>query len=111
STRPPYPTPSRSLVDEQHFVPRLSAVGSAEDAAVRLRPIAVTQNASQHDVRIARIDLHAADATYLLQSHQRPGIAGVEGFVDPLSYGDVAADERFTSPRPYDVRIARRHRQ
>ena len=102
---------ARVFVDEKHFVPRFSAVAAAEDAALWLRSVGVAQRAREHDVWIARVDLHAADTACLLQSHQRPGLAGVHGFVNTLSHGDVAADERFAGPRPHDIRIARRYCQ
>src|SRR5271165_2203502 len=57
------------LVHEEHFVPRFSAVASAEDAALRLRPIGMAHRASQDYVWIARVDLHATDTAHLLQSH------------------------------------------
>src|SRR5882757_1317951 len=66
------------FIDEQHFVPRFSAVSGSEYAAVRLRSIGMAQSARQHHVWIARVNLHAADASGLLQSHQRPGLASVE---------------------------------
>src|SRR5437016_7665710 len=65
---------ARVLVDEEHFIPGLSAVCGAEDAALRLRPVGVAQRARQHDVWIARVDFHAADTAYLIQSNQRPGL-------------------------------------
>src|SRR5712675_3705749 len=53
----PHVRAARVLVDKQHFVPSLSTINSAEDPALRLRPISVAQRASQHDVWIPRINL------------------------------------------------------
>ncbi len=57
------------FVDEEDFVPGLAAIGGAIYAALRLRPVGVAERARQHDVGIARIDLHAANAAGFFQSH------------------------------------------
>src|ERR1700693_3390586 len=99
------------FVHEQNLVPSFATISGAEDAALGLRPIGVAQRAGQDDVRIARIDLHAADASGLFEAHQGPVLARVDGLVNPLAHGDVAADERFAGARPDDVGICRRDRQ
>ena len=98
------------LVDEQRRSPGLAAVGRAEDAALRLRPVGVAERAREHDVRIRRIDDEARDAAGLLEAHQRPGLAGVGGLVDALPDRDVAADAwpRRCRPRRRSGRTARR---
>src|SRR6202022_444273 len=91
-----------------HLAPGLAAVRRSEDTALRLRTVSMTQRAGQNDIRITRVDQHAADSPGLLETHQVPGFAGVTGLVDPGAHRNMAADEGLPGPCPNRVGIARR---
>src|SRR5262249_36368082 len=99
------------FVDLQDLLPRLPAVCGAEDSALRLCSVGVAERAGKDDIRIARIDEHAADAAGLLESHQSPRLASIERAIDTYSDGDVAADERLAGAGPDDVGVGRGDRE
>src|SRR5205823_10697812 len=49
------------LVLVQHLLERLAAVGGAEDAALRVRAVRVTEDGDEEAVRIARVDGDGGD--------------------------------------------------
>jgi hypothetical protein len=67
----------------------------------------VPERAREHHVGISRIDHDAPDAAGHLETGVRPCLAGVGRLVDTVTDRDVAANERFTSAGPDDIRIGR----
>src|ERR1700730_3819874 len=90
------------LIGEENLLPGGAAVRRAEDAAVRLRRVGVAQGARKRDVGIVRIDDDASDAARLFEAHVFPRLSGVDGLVDAVADGDVAANERLAGAGPYD---------
>ena len=99
------------FIHKQHFLPVFPAIGGAEYTAIRLRSIGVAQGASQHDVRVMRVNHDIPDSSGLFQPHQLPGLPRVQRFVNPAADGNVASDKRLTGSRPHDIRIRRRDRE
>ena len=65
------------LVDEQGALPGLAAVGGAVHAALLLRTVGVAERAREHDLGIARVDQHAADAAGQIEPAVFPRAAGI----------------------------------
>ena len=96
------------LVDEEHALPVLAAVGRAIDAALLLRPGGAAERAREHDVGIVGMNDDAADAPCLRQAHVRPCLACVRGLVDAVAHHiDVADRPCLAGSRP-DRRWLRR---
>ena len=87
------------FIHKQHFLPVFPAIGGAEYTAIRLRSIGVAQGASQHDVRVMRVNHHIGDSAGFFQPHQLPGLPCVQRLVNPIANGNVAANERFPGSR------------
>ena len=97
------------LVDEEHAVPVLAAVGRAVDAALLLRRGDAPHDAREDDVGVRRMHEDAADAAGLVESHVRPRAAGVHRLVDAVAdHVAVANRPRFAGAGPDDVRIGGR---
>src|SRR5512132_2769459 len=82
---------ARVLVLVENLLPRLAAVGGAEDAAFRVRAEGVADRRDQHDVRITRVDDDRADLARVLQPDVVPGLAAVGRFIYAVAVGVVAA--------------------
>ena len=91
--------------------PGLAAIGGSENTPLGLRTVGVSQRTGQHHVRVLGIDHQTGNASRLLQSHERPRLARVEGLVDALADRDVAANLAFTRTGPDRIRIGSRNRQ
>src|SRR5258708_6695934 len=78
------------FVDEESPFPVLAAIDGAEDATFGLWTKSVPQRARDHDIGIARVHQDASEASGLLQPHQRPGLPGIDGFVDAGADRDMA---------------------
>src|SRR6185295_18481741 len=89
------------LVDEEHALPVLAAVGRAEDAALLLRCGDASDRAGKDDVGIGRMNEDAADAAGLVEAGLRPRLAGVERLVDAVAdHVAVANRPRLARARP-----------
>ncbi len=75
----------RVLVDEEHLGPGPTAIGGAEHAAIRLRPIAMALRARHDHVCVLGINDDARDSPGLFEAHQSPSLAGIHRFVDALA--------------------------
>ena len=102
---------ARVLVHEQDLLPGGAAVGGAEDAALRLRPVGVAQRTRERDVRVRGVHDKPRNPPRLLQPHERPRPPCVHGLVDALADRDVAADLALAGARPDHVGVRRGHRQ
>src|SRR5262249_41953735 len=96
------------LVDEQHLLPMLAAVGRAEDTFLSLRSRQPSGRADEDDVRVGRVDEHAGVAAGFVEAGVRPRASGVDRFVAAVA-DDVRVPNRprLTRARPDDVRIGR----
>ncbi len=101
---------ARVGVDEQHAVPRLTAVRRAIDAALLLRAGRPAQRADECDIGIGGMRDDAADASGFDEPDIFPRRTGVHGFVDTVT-GDVAGANRpgLARPGPHDAGIRARH--
>src|SRR4030095_13942580 len=97
------------LVDEQHTLPVLAAVGRAENTTLLLRRGDPPNRTREDDVGIGGMDEDAADAAGLVEAGVRPGLAGVERLVDAVAdHVAVANRPGFAGPGPDDAWIGRR---
>src|SRR5581483_9385235 len=100
------------LVDEEHAVPVLTAVGRLEHATLLLLPGDTSDRARVDDVRVRWMNDDAADAAGVVEAGVRPRATGVGRLVDAVAdYVAVANRPRFAGPRPHDVGIRRCDRQ
>ena len=63
-----------------------------------------------NDIRICRMNSHPRDDLGLGETHVRPGLPGIDGFVNPIALHDVAAQARFAHADVNDVRVRFGHR-
>src|SRR5438093_1063137 len=97
------------LVDEQHAVPVLTAVGGAEYAALCLPACHAADRARDDDAGIGGVNADAADAARLVEGPVRPGRASVERLINTVADDVAVADRpRLSSTRPDDARVGRR---
>src|SRR5262249_44103957 len=73
------------VVDELDLVPRLSAVGRLEDAALGVRSKEVTGRGDVHDFRVGLVDHDARDRLRFLQTDVRERLAAVDRLVDAVT--------------------------
>ncbi len=102
---------ARVLILAQNFLPGLSSVGGAEDAALGIRAERVAQRSHVDNIRILGIDNHFPNCTRVMQAHVFPGLSAINCFVNSISMRDVAPNARFARSHIHDVRIRRRNRQ
>ena len=93
------------VIDEQHLLPRLSAVGGLEDAALRIRAPQVSDARDIHDVGIGRMNHDAADVAGLLEAHVAPRPAAVHRLVDAVAPRRALPVVGFAGAGPDDVRV------
>jgi len=102
---------ARVLVDEEHVLPRLSAVGGAEDAALPVGSPFVAHGADQRDVGVARIDDDALDALAVVEAEVGPRGAAVGGTVHPVAVRHRVARVGLAGTEPEDVVVRGGKRQ
>ena len=78
------------IIFRNHFLPGLSAVSRAVDAALRARPVGMAEHRGKHTVRVARIDcqpryLLAVAQAFSCRTKVRPSLAGIGGLVDAVA--------------------------
>ncbi len=72
-------------VDEQHLLPGFPTIFRAVQTALLVWSPQVTHRGGEHDVRIGRVDRHAANVVRLLQAHVLPGVATVDRLVNTVA--------------------------
>ncbi len=82
----------------QNFLPGLTAVGRAEDAALRVRTIGMAEGRNKCNVRIRGIHDDFADGARVAQSHVLPGLAAIQRLVHAVAVRDVAANAGLARP-------------
>ncbi len=61
----------------------------------------------QNDVGVVGMDDDPSDAAAFSETHVLPGLASIDGLVDPITNGDVAADKGLTGAGPHDLGVGR----
>ena len=100
---------SRFVVLIEHPFPCFPAIQRAEDSALRVRPEFVPQRRNQHHVRVFRVHDQPPDLPRIFQSHVRPRLPRVRGFVHAVAVGTRAANAPFPRPHVNHVGVRRRH--
>ncbi len=97
-----------AVVDVEHLLPRLAAVGRAEDAAFLVLREQVAHRGDVHHVGVRRMNDDARDVVGVGESHELPGRAGVGGLEDALARVRRARVRLIAGAHPDDVRIGGR---
>ena len=87
-----------------------AAIGGAEDAALRVGAVGVSQRGDEQAVGILRIHFDVGDHLRIAQAEVRPGFAGVGGFVHAVADREVRPDDARAAADVDDVRVGRRDR-
>ena len=96
------------LVLRQDLLERAAAVGGSIHAALVVRPVRVSEHRYEQPIRVVRIDDDVRDLLTIAQAEVRPGLAGVDRFVDAVTYRQVRPREPFAAADVDDVWIGRR---
>ena len=96
------------VVEEEHLLPRLAAVGRAEDAALRVRSEGVAHRGDEHAVGVARVDDDVADLLRVVEAEMLPAVAAVGRAIHARAVGQIFAQLRFAGADLDHVRIGRR---
>ena len=99
------------IVFGKHLLPGLSAIERAINSALSVRAVRMSHGRYKHTIRIVRIDEDGADLLRVTQSKVLPGLAGIGGFVDSISYREIGPAQSFAAAHVNDVRIRRCDRQ
>ena len=79
------------LVEEEHLLPALAAVGRAEDAALGIGAVGVSEHRGEDAVGVARVDGERRDLLPLLEAEVLPGLAAVGRLVDAVADREIGA--------------------
>src|ERR1019366_499666 len=101
----------RLVIFVENFLPGLTAIQGAEDAALRVRAKRVTESGNEHAVGILRIDDHAADLAGVFQTKMLPALPGIYRSIHAVPVGDVAANAGFTRSNIDHVVVATGNRK
>ena len=74
-----------AVVDEQHLLPGLAAVGGLVDPALRVRSPQMAEGGGVDDIRVPGVHDDPADDVGRAQADEAPGLAAVGGLVHPLA--------------------------
>src|SRR5579862_4089877 len=94
----------------ENFFPGLSAIGGAENPALRVRAVWMSQRRYEHDVRIRRIDDDLADGARIAQPNILPGLAAIQGSINSVAVGNVSADAGLSRANVQYVVVGTCHR-
>ena len=92
-----------SLIED--LVPRLAAIGGAENATFGVWTEGMTESGHKDDIGIVRIHDHLADRARILQADVLPGFTGVHRLPDAVTLRDVAANAGFAGSDINHVRV------
>ena len=73
------------VADLQYLVPGLAAIRGFVNAAIRVRSPEVAERGHIDNIRISRMNHHAADVAGFGEAHVLPGFATIGGFVDTIA--------------------------
>ncbi len=94
-----------ALVDVEHPLPGLAAVGGLEDAALGVLAPEPAHRGYPGDVRIGGVEDDAVDALGLLETQVLPGVATVERPVDAVADDGAVARVALARAHPDDVGV------
>src|SRR5258708_21468379 len=94
---------------KQTPLPFFPAILRIKNAALRIRPVRMSQPRDKHFFWVARIDKNPRNLPRILQPNVRPCLPAVRGPVHPIPVGNVRAHVRLARPHVNDLRIRRRH--
>src|SRR5262249_15660239 len=98
---------ARLVVDVEHPLPALAAVGRLEDTALLVGAVQPADGADVDGVRVGRVDGDVAGLEGLRDAHVLRGLAAVGGLVDAVAVGDGVARVVLARPHPDDVAVGR----
>jgi hypothetical protein len=96
---------ARVLVDVEHLLPALAAVGGTVDAPVLAGRPQVAEGRHVDHVRVGGVHEHLADVPRVLEPQVPPRLAAVVGAVDPVSVGGALAVVLLAGSRVDDVGV------
>ncbi len=99
------------LVFAQDFRPGLAAIGRAKNSALVVRSKGVAERGDENDVRILRMNDERADMAAVFQADIAPVPAAIDGLINAVAVGDIAAQRRLARAGIDRVVIARRDRE
>src|SRR5438132_1325431 len=73
------------VIDKQHLLPRLAAVGRLEETAFLVGAVEPAERADVDDVGVLRMDDDTADLEALLEAHVLPRLAAVHRLVNAVA--------------------------
>src|ERR1051326_2016378 len=94
-----------ALALEQDLVPRVAAVGGAEDTSFGIRPKRMSQCRHVHRVRVFRMNADLADVARVAQTDLLPRATGVGAAVHTIAMRDVVANTAFARAYINDIRV------
>ncbi len=95
---------------KQNPLPFLPAILRIKNAALRIRPVRMSQRRDKNFFRVFRINQNPRNLPRILQPNVRPRLPAVRGPVHPIPVGNVRAHVRLARPHVNDLWIRRRHR-
>src|SRR4051812_14111649 len=93
----------------QDLLPGLAAVARAEDAALGVGAMGVTERRDVCGVRVLGVDADLADVAGVFETEVGPGLPGVGRSIDPVTVRHVPADAAFAHSDVDHVRIGLCH--
>src|SRR5262249_51832842 len=100
---------TRLIVDEQNFLPRLTAIPGAIHTAIGSPAERIALASYVDDVGVFRMDLDLTNLSDLFQSGELPRPAGVGRFVDASPQNHIGPNGFASGADIHDVRIGVRH--
>ena len=94
----------------EHLLPVPAAVHGAIDSTLRVRSVRVPKRSNVDDVRIARMDQHAADLPGISKADILPRVASVGRLVHAVAEGDRGSHVRLARADVDHLGIGGRHR-
>ena len=102
---------ARGIAPREHLLPGGPAVAGAEQTALGIWPVGVTERRDVDGIRIVRVDPHLADLPGVGEAEVAPAASAIGRAIDPVAMGDVAPDRRLAHTRVDDIGIGRRDRE
>src|ERR1035441_8111874 len=98
------------LILKQNFLPSLTAIRGAKNAALGVGSKGVPEGRNQNDVRIAPVDDDRSDVAGVLEADVPPRPTRVGRFVHAVTVGNVSAQAGLTAACVKNVGIGVGHR-
>jgi hypothetical protein len=89
----------------EHFVPRLSAICAAVNAALLVRCVEMSDRCNEQHVRISRIDSDLSNVLRVVEADVLPRLAGIDGLVHAIPVTDGIAESGFAASDIHGIRL------